>query len=85
MTANERKLRKLAQDDPVMHQLFGAYDAGYFTSWEAFLVNSVITMAEVKNSLHKHIEEELFRQPSPPIVFNVTPEQKAALLTNLKR
>lgn len=85
MTANERKLRKLAQDDPVMHQLFGAYSAGYFKSWEDFLVDSVLTMAEVKNSLHKHILKQVEHSTSPPIVINMTPEQAAAVLTNLKR
>jgi hypothetical protein len=85
MTVNERKLRDLAINDPIMHQLLGAYDAGYFKSWEDFLFNAVLTMAEVKNSLHKHILEQEERKGPPPIVINMTPEQVAALLTDLKR
>jgi len=85
MTVNERKLRKLAINDPVMHQLFGLYDVGSFKSWEEFLVNSVLTMAEVKNSLHDHILEQAEQSAPPPIIINMTPKQAASLLTDPKR
>lgn len=91
ITKNERKLRNLAMNDPVMHQLFGGYDAGMFNSWEDFLVESVRTMAAVKNSLHQHILQQQ-EHTICPVVFafdpkntDITVHKDTGVVTYIKR
>jgi hypothetical protein len=74
MNKSEQKLRELAQDDPLMHQLLSAYDHQQWATWEAFLVDCILTLASTKNALHDRLEE-LYAHGMPPIVFQVSPDE----------
>lgn len=64
------KLMALAKDDPVIYQLLAAYQQNAFKSYEDFLFNAVLVLAEIKNALHGRLEEHLLRADPPTIVIN---------------
>lgn len=85
MKTNQDKIRLLAINDPAVNQMLAAYDLGYYVSWEDFLTDLCLGLANIKNALHEHIAKQAELKGPHPIVLNVNSKQKEDILTQLKR